>query len=88
MRAGEKPLSIVTTMKEPETGKPTYYFWCSCGLSKKQPLCDGAHKGTGFRPVRVVADKDETVWLCTCKATASSVGRCDGSHLKGKKPVA
>ena len=25
-----------------EAGKE--YFWCSCGNSKKQPLCDGAHK--------------------------------------------
>jgi CDGSH-type Zn-finger protein len=19
------------------------YFWCACGLSKKQPFCDGTH---------------------------------------------
>ena len=24
-----------------------HYFWCTCGLSAKQPFCDGAHKGTG-----------------------------------------
>ncbi|MFT4651259.1 MAG: CDGSH-type Zn-finger protein, partial [Flavobacteriales bacterium] len=26
------------------------YYWCSCGQSKKQPFCDGSHKGTEFRP--------------------------------------
>ena len=24
------------------------YYWCSCGRSKSQPFCDGAHKGTIF----------------------------------------
>ncbi len=23
------------------------YFWCACGLSKKQPFCDGSHKKDG-----------------------------------------
>jgi CDGSH-type Zn-finger protein len=25
--------------------------WCACGLSQSQPLCDGSHKPTPFRPV-------------------------------------
>ena len=25
-----------------EKGKT--YFWCACGLSQKQPFCDGTHK--------------------------------------------
>ena len=25
-----------------EKGK--IYFWCVCGLSQKQPFCDGGHK--------------------------------------------
>ena len=28
-----------------EKGKT--YFWCSCGLSAKQPFCDGSHKKEG-----------------------------------------
>ena len=32
-----------------EAGKK--YFWCACGLSSKQPFCDGTHKETGFEPV-------------------------------------
>ena len=27
------------------------YYWCTCGLSTKQPFCDGTHKAKGeFRP--------------------------------------
>ena len=25
--------------------KDRVYFWCTCGLSNKQPMCDGSHKG-------------------------------------------
>ena len=25
---------------------PGDYWWCACGQSKKQPFCDGSHKGT------------------------------------------
>ena len=35
---------------EMEQGKT--YFWCTCGDSKKQPWCDGSHKGTEFRPYK------------------------------------
>ena len=31
---------------EVEAGKD--YWWCSCGLSKNQPFCDGSHKTTSF----------------------------------------
>jgi len=34
---------------EVEEGKS--YYWCQCGQSKKQPLCDASHKGTAFNPV-------------------------------------
>lgn len=58
-------------------GKP--YFWCSCGRSKNQPFCDGSHKGTGFEPVKWVADKSGKRGFCGCKATAGQP-LCDGSH--------
>jgi len=29
------------------------YWWCSCGKSIKQPLCDGSHKGGEFSPVKL-----------------------------------
>ena len=55
------------------------YFWCACGRSKKQPFCDGSHKGTGFEPVAWKAAEAGPVWFCGCKRTK---GRpcCDGSH--------
>lgn len=35
----------------------TNYFWCACGLSNKQPFCDGSHKGTDFTPVKYTQKK-------------------------------
>lgn len=55
------------------------YFWCTCGNSAKQPLCDGSHKGSSFTPLRFVADTTGTVNLCGCKATDDKPF-CDGSH--------
>ena len=37
----------------------TRYAWCSCGLSMKDPYCDGSHKGTGFKPV-IIKENEET----------------------------
>jgi len=55
------------------------YFWCACGRSKKQPLCDGSHAGTGLTPVVYKASESEEVWFCGCKATGNPP-LCDGSH--------
>ena len=38
-RAGDTPIGVDVL-----EGKS--YFWCTCGLSVKQPFCDGSHKGT------------------------------------------
>ena len=27
------------------------HYWCACGKSNNQPLCDGSHTGTGITPV-------------------------------------
>lgn len=55
------------------------YAWCSCGLSTKQPMCNGAHKGTGMAPFRWIADRSGDVTFCMCKHT-STPPFCDGSH--------
>jgi len=56
------------------------YFWCSCGLSKRQPFCDGSHKDTGFEPVEYKAKEDgEEVLFCGCKHTKDGPF-CDGTH--------
>ncbi|XP_006812323.1 uncharacterized protein LOC102809578 [Saccoglossus kowalevskii] len=55
--------------------------WCVCGLSKKQPWCDGSHKGTGFRPLKwTVPKKQQTLYqLCACKHTKVPP-YCDATH--------
>ena len=60
---------------------PGDYWWCACGLSKRQPFCDGSHKGTGIEPVKFGIAEAQRVWLCGCK---HSQGKpfCDGSHSK------
>ncbi len=62
-----------------EAGKN--YFWCSCGLSKNQPLCDGSHKTTDMTPVKYTAAKDGKVFFCGCKHSVNKP-LCDGTHGK------
>lgn len=64
---------------ELEAGKQ--YFWCRCGMSKRQPFCDGAHKGSGITPLPFTAEQTGTAYLCGCKHSANSPF-CDGSHNK------
>ncbi|XP_057293687.1 CDGSH iron-sulfur domain-containing protein 3, mitochondrial-like [Hydractinia symbiolongicarpus] len=56
------------------------YSWCSCGLSSKQPFCDGSHRKTELRPVRFKAEETSDVYLCGCKQT-STAPYCDGTHI-------
>ena len=67
--AGEMAMSEEATIAqkapyqtEVEEGKT--YYWCACGLSKKQPYCDGSHKDTSFQPLPFTADKTGSVYLC------------------------
>ena len=55
------------------------YFWCSCGLSEKQPFCDGSHKPTTFTPQKFVPETTATYNLCGCKAS-DDMPFCDGAH--------
>ena len=70
--AQKKPYAV-----EVEAGKT--YYWCSCGLSRKQPYCDGSHKPTEFVPMAFTADATETTFLCGCKATQNPPF-CDSTH--------
>lgn len=55
------------------------YWWCSCGLSQKQPFCDGSHKGGEFSPTQYTAEKTGQVWFCACKHSRRGA-LCDGTH--------
>ncbi len=61
---------------------PGDYWWCACGLSKRQPFCDGSHKVAGeFTPVKFTTAEAQKVWLCGCKNSAGKP-YCDGTHNK------
>lgn len=61
---------------------PGKYAWCSCGKSQKQPYCDGAHRGSEFKPtIEEISEKKRVAW-CGCKKAASGGPFCDGSHSK------
>ena len=61
--------------------EPGDYYWCSCGQSKRQPFCDGSHKGTGFEPVVFTVTEKKMYSLCGCKRSADAPF-CDGAHNK------
>jgi CDGSH iron-sulfur domain-containing protein 3 len=62
---------------EVEAGKT--YYWCACGLSARQPLCDGSHGDTGILPVPYKAEATGKAFFCGCKATKKEP-LCDGTH--------
>ncbi|NVJ50432.1 MAG: CDGSH iron-sulfur domain-containing protein [Gammaproteobacteria bacterium] len=72
VRANDGPIAV-------NVEKDQQYFWCACGRSRKQPFCDGSHKGTGISPIKYVASESRKVFFCACKATKKTP-LCDGSH--------
>jgi len=62
---------------EAEEGK-TYYY-CTCGLSEKQPFCDGKHKGSDFSPIAHTAEKAGNIYFCGCRVSKKGA-LCDGAH--------
>jgi CDGSH iron-sulfur domain-containing protein 3 len=61
--------------------KPGRRAWCACGLSTRQPYCDGSHIGTSMTPIFVEFKEPTTVEWCGCKNTKTPP-YCDGSHEK------
>jgi len=57
------------------------YAYCTCGLSKKDPFCDGAHKGGEFKSKVVILEEDTKVAWCGCKHSSKGAF-CDGTHNK------
>ncbi|MSP67189.1 MAG: CDGSH iron-sulfur domain-containing protein [Alphaproteobacteria bacterium] len=70
--AQKSPFSVTV-----EVGKT--YFWCACGRSKKQPFCDGSHKGSEFAPIQYKATEAKALFFCGCKRSAKKP-LCDGTH--------
>jgi glutamate synthase domain-containing protein 2 len=60
------------------------YFYCSCGKSSSQPLCDGSHRGSSFTPKKITAEATEDAFFCQCKQTKNPP-YCDGSHKSIKR---
>ena len=74
-----EPVRVVNSPFPVEVESGKSYFWCSCGQSKRQPFCDGSHKGSDFTPVKYDASESKKVYFCGCKQTKASPV-CDGSH--------
>jgi len=55
------------------------YFWCACGRSSNQPFCDGSHRGTSFKPQKVVVEEKQLVKWCMCRHSAEGA-LCDNKH--------
>lgn len=62
------------------------YYWCTCGLSKKQPFCDNAHSAynaehkTELKPKEFTVDTSKKYLMCRCKHT-DKAPFCDFSHV-------
>ncbi len=73
--AAEEPMMVAVVPEK-------VYSWCACGLSEKQPFCDGKHKtieGMPFRSLKTQFIEPEEAWFCMCKQTKTPPF-CDGSH--------
>jgi CDGSH-type Zn-finger protein len=57
------------------------YYWCACGRSKRQPYCDGSHRGTLHSPMKVEQAEPGEVKLCGCKQSGNKPF-CDCTHEK------
>lgn len=77
------PLAPVVAKRGPyiTSVSPGTLWWCACGRSQTQPFCDGAHKGTGLKPLQVDITEAHRLAFCGCKHTKNPP-YCDGSHSK------
>lgn len=76
------PEGVVVARKKPyaiELDENEKYVWCACGRSKKQPFCDGSHKGTGIKPVVFSPELSGMASVCGCKKSENAP-YCNGRH--------
>ena len=56
----ENPKSPQKSPYKFKVEKGKIYSWCTCGLSNKQPLCDGSHKSEGkFKSLKYLAEENK-----------------------------
>ena len=51
--------------------KDKKYFFCMCGLSRKQPFRDGSHQGSDFTPMAFQCDESKD-YTCASANTAAT----------------
>jgi CDGSH-type Zn-finger protein len=57
------PYEVINPQLEGKT-----YHWCACGMSNKQPFCDGSHRNGKIRPISFkLGEKVDSMLLCGCK---------------------
>ena len=76
-----KPTVAANTPIKVALEKGKKYFFCQCGLSSKQPFCDGSHQGSEFTPLAFECAESKNYYLCRCKHSANKP-YCDGTHSK------
>ena len=75
---GDKPV-VVQKRSLKMVMEPGTYFWCACGRSANQPFCDGSHRGTSFKPQKVVVEEKQLIKWCMCRHSAEGA-LCDNKH--------
>ena len=76
------PKNTVVAQLEPfsiELVEGKKYAWCACGLSSKQPFCDGSHKVTDIKPIVFEAEMAGLASICGCKRS-DNAPYCNGRH--------
>ena len=82
LQEGEKPIPVSPMLRpiilrNVKAGKKL--SWCSCGLSVTQPICDGSHKGTAFKPkIMTIEEEVSELYMCGCKLSTKAPF-CDGN---------
>ncbi|MEA2041951.1 MAG: CDGSH iron-sulfur domain-containing protein [Bacteroidota bacterium] len=59
--------------------KARRYAWCPCGITTREPFCDGSHSGSGYKAFPVDVEQAGIKAWCTYKRTATPPF-CDGTH--------
>lgn len=61
---------------------------CTCGLSTKQPFCDGKHKAAnGLRSLKFSVPQTTKKFLCMCKQTKNPPYASFPIRMNEKKPL-